>query len=54
MLPIDRVFVQPLDAHRQLATVGSDMRHHSLAMKILAHALVNLRTTVVLINAECP
>ncbi len=40
MLPIDRVLVQPLDTHRQLAPVGRSMRHNTLATDVLAHAFI--------------
>src|SRR5215469_12862082 len=40
MFPIDRVLVQSLKAHRQLATVGSGMRHPALALKVRAHTLL--------------
>src|SRR6516162_4124123 len=35
MLPVDRVFVQPLKTHGQLTTIGADMRHRSLVTKVL-------------------
>jgi hypothetical protein len=36
MLSIDRVLVQPLDTHRQLAPVGRSMRRNALATDVLA------------------
>jgi antirestriction protein ArdC len=42
-----RVLVQPLNAHGQLATVGADMRHHSLATKLFAHDTLTLDIRVI-------